>query len=267
MRLGSNAVYRLAAPVVARISRTGANVQEAHRAIGVARWLESVSYPAVRALSLDQPVIVDDRCVTFWEALSDNGDEYASVRETAEVLAQLHALTLPPNLELPPLSPFEKADRRIQSSTKLSPADRDFLTEKLTELKASYSALSFSLPQGAIHGDANVGNVLRDRHGKATLIDLDGFTVGPREWDLALTAIYYDRFGWHTREEYETFTEVYGFDIMKWTGYPVMRDVREFLMVTWISQKSGESEQTATEARKRISALRTGASRKDWHPY
>jgi aminoglycoside phosphotransferase (APT) family kinase protein len=71
------------------------------------------------------------------------------------------------------------------------------------------------LPQGVIHGDANVGNVLHDSDGNAVVIDLDGFAIGPHEWDLALTAIYYDSFGWHTREEYETFVCVYGFDIMK----------------------------------------------------
>ncbi|SEG90211.1 hypothetical protein SAMN04489712_12570 [Thermomonospora echinospora] len=109
--------------------------------------------------------------------------------------------------------------------------------------------------------------MLRDRHGEAKLIDLDGFAVGPREWDLALTAIYFDSFGWHTREEYETFAKVYGLDIMQWPGYPVMREVREFLMVTWIAQKASESERTAQEAAKRIAALRTGASRKDWQPY
>jgi hypothetical protein len=38
-------------------------------------------------------------------------------------------------------------------------------------------------------------------------------------------------------------------------------------MVTWIIQKAPESEQAATEAAKRITALRTGASRKDWQPY
>lgn len=47
------------------------------------------------------------------------------------------------------------------------------------------------------------------------LIDLDGFAIGPREWDLVLTAIYYDCFGWHTREEYEEFVRVYGFDVMQ----------------------------------------------------
>ena len=46
-----------------------------------------------------------------------------------------------------------------------------------------------------------------------------------------------------------------------------MRSVREFLMATWVIQKAPESEEAAAEARKRISALRTGASRKGWHPF
>jgi len=268
MRLGSNAVYRLAAlPVVVRISRRHVGTQQARRAVAVARWLASVDYPAVRATPVEQPVIVDGHAVTFWEALSDDGDEYASVSEIADILAKLHALEPPPDLELPAHAPFGNARHRIESSTGISDEDRRFLAARLVELEQSYAALRFVLPQGVIHGDAGVGNVLRDRYGVAKLIDLDGFAIGPREWDLALTAIYFDSFGWHTREEYETFAKVYGFDIMQWPGYPVMRDVREFLMVTWIAQKSGESERTAREAAKRIAALRTGSSRKDWQPY
>ena len=38
-------------------------------------------------------------------------------------------------------------------------------------------------------------------------------------------------------------------------------------MVTWVIQKAAESGQAAAEATKRITALRTGASRKDWKPY
>ena len=71
---------------------------------------------------------------------------------------------------------------------------------------------------------------------------------------LALTAVYYDSFGWHTREEYETFVRVYGFDIMTWPGYPVMREVREFLMVSWVIQKARESERTAAEAPTQVAA-------------
>ena len=267
LRLGSNAVYRLKDPIVARVSRPGADIDHVSRTVAVARWLESVGYPAVRAIHVDQPIATDGYIVTFWQALSEDGDQYASTPEIARILARLHQLVAPENLHLPPLAPFANAAQRIDANTWLNPGDRSFLTATLATLQDAYENLEFVLPQGVIHGDASVGNVLRDTHGTPVLIDLDGFAIGPREWDLALTAIYYDSFGWHTRDEYEEFARVYGFDVMQWPGYPVMRSVREFLMVTWVIQKAAESDQAAAEARKRISALRTGASRRDWQPY
>jgi aminoglycoside phosphotransferase (APT) family kinase protein len=267
LRVGSNAVYRLKASIIARISRPGADAREVRRTVAVARWLESVDYPAVRTVDVDQPVVIDEHVVTFWDAVSDEGDQYASVAQVAEVLVQLHQLTAPDDLHLPELSPFANARQRIGASTWLSPQDRAFLTALLAQMQAVYAGLEFTLPPGVIHGDASIGNVLRDDHGHPVVIDLDGFATGPREWDLALTAIYYDSFGWHTRAEYQDFVRVYGYDIMTWPGYPAMRAVREFLMVTWVIQKAAESEQAAAEATKRIAALRTGASRKDWQPY
>ena len=86
----------------------------------------------------------------------------------------------------------------------MTPEDRDFLTATLAKLQAAYNSLEFVLPPGVIHGDASVGNVLRDTRGNPVLIDLDGFAIGPREWDLALTAIYYDSFGWHTAKSTRT---------------------------------------------------------------
>ena len=267
LRLGSNAVYRLGAPVVARIAYADTDAEAARRTVEVAHWLESVDYPAVRALALDQPVIIDGHPVTFWEALSDSGDEYATIGQVADVIARLHKLAMPEGLVLPALKPFSGAEGRIAGSQWLEEDDRAWMTAELARLRAEYARLEFALPQGAIHGDANIGNVLRDYHGNPVVIDLDDFATGPREWDLILTAIYYDRFGWHTREEYETFARVYGFDIMQWPGYPVLAAVREFIMVTWIVSKAGESERTSAEARKRVDALRTGSSRKDWGPF
>ena len=267
LRLGSNAVYRLKDRIVARVSRPGADIDHASRTVAVARWLESVGYPAVRAIHVNQPIATDEYIITFWQALSKDGDQYASTPEIAEILARLHELIAPETLHLPPLAPFANAAQRIHANAWLIPGDRTFLTATLATLQDAYENLEFVLPQGVIHGDAGVGNVLRDTHGDPVLIDLDGFAIGPREWDLALTAIYYDSFGWHSRDEYEEFARVYGFDVMQWPGYRVMRSVREFLMVTWVIQKAAESDQAAAEARKRISALRTGASRRDWQPY
>jgi len=267
LRLGSNAVYRLAGPVVVRIARQDADPETALRAVAVARWLKSAGYPAVRAVDVDQPVAIDGHAVTFWEAVSDDGDEYATISEVAQVIARLHQLAVPDNLRLPELEPFENAGSRIATSEWLSPGDRDYMTGELARLQGEYARLDFVLPRGVIHGDANVGNVLHDRDGNPLVIDLDGFATGPREWDLIQTALFYDHYGWHTREEYEIFSRVYGYDIMQWPGYPVLADAREFIQATWMIQKATENDKTSAEARKRLSALRSGASRKDWLPF
>jgi aminoglycoside phosphotransferase (APT) family kinase protein len=266
LRLGENAMFRLAEPLVVRIARTAAYEPDARKEVAVARWLEAENYPAVRALPIDQPLVIDGYVVTFWEAVSDE-EVYGTPAEVAALLVRLHALTPPAGLDLQPLRPFARAERRIEQNGWLSLGDRSFLRTRLEELRARYAQLQFTLPPGVIHGDASVGNVIHDGDGRPVLIDLDGFAIGPREWDLVLTAIYYDSFGWHTAAEYAAFAEVYGFDVMRWPGYPVLRDVREFLMVTWLSQKAGHDEQVAAEVRKRIASLRTGSSKRDWQPY
>jgi len=149
----------------------------------------------------------------------------------------------------------------------VSESDRAFLRDRLAALSGAYAQLQFALPLGRVHGDASVGNVLLDRSGRPTLIDLDAFAIGPREWDLVLTAAFYERFGWHTREEYESFCETYGVDVMEWSGYSTIADVREFLMVTWIAQKADDDAETGAEVQRRIETLRSGGSRRDWRPY
>lgn len=264
LRIGENAVYRLPGQVVARIARTSAYASDARKEVAVARWLEAAGFPAVRALAIDQPVVVDERVVTFWELIADE-DSFGSTAEVASLLVRLHGME--PPLDLPALRPFARAELRLDANGWLSSDDRDFLRGRLAELQAQYAELEFSLPRGVIHGDASVGNVLHDRDGNPILMDLDGFAIGPREWDLVLTAIYYDSFGWHTREEYDAFVDVYGFDVMEWSGYPVLRDIREFLMVTWLGQNVDGDERVAAEVRKRIAALRTGGDKSDWQPY
>ncbi|MCO5993007.1 phosphotransferase enzyme family protein [Actinoallomurus rhizosphaericola] len=266
LRIGENAIYRLPDRIIGRIARTAAYEPDARKEVAVARWLEGHEYPAVRALPIDQPVVVDGRVVTFWDLVSDK-ESYGSTAEVASLLARLHRLEPPSSLGLPSLQPFARAELRIDGNGWLSSGDRDFLRGRLEELRTRFAELEFALAPGVIHGDASVGNVIHDDAGNPILIDLDGFAIGPREWDLVLTAIYYDSFGWHTRDEYEVFVKTYGFDVMEWPGYPVLRDVREFLMVTWLSQKASDDEKVAAEVRKRILALRTGSDKRDWQPY
>lgn len=266
VRLGSNAVYRLAEPVIVRISRDVDTVENVMRQVQVARWLEEADYPATRALDVDQPVDIDGHVATFWVSVSES-EKYAPIRQVADLIRRLHDLPPPSNFTLPPARPFADLESRLSVLKHLDESDAEFLRELIGELRSGYEALEFPLPPGVIHGDANVGNVILSRDGEPVVIDLDGFAVGPREWDLVQTALFYERFGWHTEEEYQTFVEVYGFDIMSWSGYRVLAGYREVSMTLWLAGKAGADKEAAAEVRKRVESIRSGGSRRDWAPF
>jgi aminoglycoside phosphotransferase (APT) family kinase protein len=266
LRLGDHAVFRIDDErIVSRVGRHADRLPSVRREVSVAQWLAAEEYPSVRLAVTDaQPVVVDGHPVTFWEGLAD-GDKYASTQEMGELLQRLHTLTAPP-VSLPELRPFERVERRL-SRAEIGDDTRSYLTALAQELAYRYERLDFVLPAGHLHGDFNVGNVLRDSYEQPRVIDLDGFAVGPREWDLTQTAMYFDSFGWHTAREYAQFAEGYGFDVRQWPGYSVLRSVRELLMVTWLAQNAGANPRAAEEVEKRVATLRSGGSRRDWAPF
>ncbi|TDV45524.1 phosphotransferase family protein [Actinophytocola oryzae] len=266
VRLGSNAVYRLAEPVIVRVSRDVDTVENVTRQVQVARWLEQAGYPATRALDVDQPVDIDGHVATFWVSVAETA-EYAPIQQVADLIRQLHDLDPPSDFVLPAAQPFADLDSRLSVLANLDESDADFLRELIGELRSRYETLDFPLAPGVIHGDANVGNVILSRDGEPVLIDLDDFAIGPREWDLVQTALFYERFGWHTEDEYRTFVEVYGFDIMSWPGYRILAGYREISMTLWLAGKAGADEEAAAEVRKRVESIRSGGSRRDWAPF
>jgi aminoglycoside phosphotransferase (APT) family kinase protein len=155
----------------------------------------------------------------------------------------------------------------VRSLDGVREADRAFLEERVERLQKEYNRLDFVLPFGMIHGDASIGNILRDRSGRAVLIDLDDFCLAPREWDLIQTAVFYDRFGWHARAEYESFVFRYGFDLMNWPGYRVLADVRELMMTLWLGHAAATEEKASAEFARRVETIRTGGSRREWKPF
>ncbi|MDX3838969.1 phosphotransferase enzyme family protein [Streptomyces europaeiscabiei] len=265
LRLGSNAVYRLPSlPVIVRIARDRGVLAEMERAVAVARWLRSADFPSMRVLAgAAQPLVIRGRVVTFWESVQDR-EEYATVGEVADLLRRLHWLEEPESLGLPYFDPLAKLTASLDGLSGVSDEDRAYLEERAARLAKEYDRLDFVLPFGMIHGDANIGNALRHRDGHAVLIDLDGVTLAPREWDLILTAIYYDRYGWHTEAEYAEFVHRYGFDLMNWPGYETLADLRELMMVAWIGHQVTTSERSAAEFALRMRSLRTGEGRDEW---
>jgi hypothetical protein len=66
-------------------------------------------------------------------------------------------------------------------------------------------------------------------------------------------------------QQYREFADTYGFDVRTWPGYPVLREVRELTMTTWIMQNVGESPAAADEFALRIASLREKDFGRAWN--
>jgi hypothetical protein len=266
VRRGEIAVYELRPLwLIARIAATAGHLPGAQAEVAVARWLESAGFPAARlAGPADQPIVAAGRVVTFWAQVSDD-QSHGTLAELAWLLRRLHDLDPPSSLALPELRPFAGAGSRLIRA-ELPGDDREFLLGRLKVLREGYAHLEYALPPGPVHGDANVSSVLQSmRDGSPVLADLGGYASGPREWDLVLTAMHFERFGWHAEQEYLDFAAGYGFDIMTWPGYTVLRDVRELIMITWLAQNPNHLPEIKAEISMRIAELRDRDPRQAAH--
>jgi len=263
LRLGENAIYQLAAdPVVIRIARSADRLPRVQRELCVARWLAASNVPAVRVCDeIDQPIVVDGRPVTFWRTVT-GGDPAPTHIDLARLLAAFHKAPDCP-CELAAFDPLGPSHSRLAKAKTIAQDDREFLTSRCDDLNDELQHLEFALPRGPIHGDAHTNNLLTD-HGQVVLIDFESAAVGPREWDLLPTAIGVERYG-RPERQYREFAHTYGFDVRTWPGYPVLREVRELTMTTWIMQNIEESAAVAAEFALRVGSLRERDFARAWH--
>lgn len=263
LRLGENAIYRLAsAPVAVRIARSADRLPRVERELCVARWLAAAKVPTVRVVEeIGQPLLVDGHPVSFWHAVT-GGHPVPTHLDLARLLAAFHALPGCP-CDLAAFEPLRTSEARLAAATSVDLADRDFLRDRCTELKEQFGRLEFALPVGPIHGDAHTSNLLTD-HGQVVLLDFEASAYGPREWDLLPTAIAVERYGL-AEDWYRQFADIYGFDVRTWPGYPALREIRQMTMTTWIMQNVGESPAVAAEFALRVASLRERDFERAWN--
>jgi aminoglycoside phosphotransferase (APT) family kinase protein len=262
LRLGTNANYRLAAhPIMVRIAP--GHMEDVRKELHVARWLASSGFPAARVVEdIDQPLILGERAVTFWELIEES-PEPAHVVDVARLLRDLHRLPEPRDFAVPRFEPLGHTMRRLGSA--MDGEDVQFLRNRCELLQHQFADLEFALPPGVIHGDAHEGNALRDRSGMVRLLDFESFAIGPREWDLGVLALRYRPFGWISKDDYKACVAAYGgFDVTEWSGFRVLQAIRELSMTTWLQQKAGESPEHDAEFRKRMADLRDDSAPRHW---
>lgn len=263
LRLGENAIYRLRdEPIVVRVAR---HPDAVRKEVEVARWLAQHDFPAARLVEeLTQLLVIDGRAITWW-ALIEEGSGPAEYTDLARLLKQLHNLPAPVSFELPAFEPMRQVRTRLDNAADtVSYSDVGYLHERHEQLQQEYDALTYELRPGPIHGDAHLGNIMCSPDGTVRLIDFEVFAWGPREWDASVLGAAYDGFGWMNGIEYARCAELYGWDSTRWSGFVVVRAVRELNMTSWLMQRCGESREIDDEVRKRIADLRAGHTIRRW---
>lgn len=264
LRFTNNAVYELAsAPVVVRIVGSTLLRHRVGTVVRVARHFERHGVPAIRLLpGVDQPLPVGEHLVTVWWKVPPTGRK-ATAADLAGLLRQVHALDPPDGLA--EWAPFAAVRARVSDAEELDDGDRRFLLERCAEVEAELAGLDFPLPRGLVHGDAYPGNVISGPDGPV-LCDFDSSCVGPPEWDLTPLAVGRERFG-DPAGRYRRFADRYGFDVTSWSGFSVLRAIRELKLTTSVLPILRSHPSVRDELRKRLDDLRNGRTGARWNRY
>ncbi len=262
LRVGENGVVALPdAGLLARVIAGAGSLHRVEREVMVASWLISEGIPVVTPFG--RPMVVGDLVVAFWEYLQDANS--ADLPTLARFLRQLHRLRAPAGL-LAPVEPFERFDARLTTAPVLTGPDRDLLSGLRDDLTAGWQKSTFELGIATVHGDAHMDNLLQTQSGRVAAIDLETVAEGPAEWDLTLTALYFEC-GWFTRAQYDEFAEAYGYDVRSASAWPVLRSIRMVRMVTWLAQSAADNPDRLAQLRHRLGTLRDGTAPTGWSGY
>jgi hypothetical protein len=136
----------------------------------------------------------------------------------------------------------------------LPDSDRDWLKCRADELVAAFQSTDFPLGTGLVHGDAHSENAVLD-HDEWVLIDWDNTAIGPRELDLVGgLPDHFHETDWDRTQ----FAEAYGYNLLDWPGWVLLRDITELHSVSSYIRLAPDKPAAAAELRHRAQSLRTG---------
>jgi hypothetical protein len=261
-----NAVLALpAAGAVLRIAGSGPTRARIPSVIAAARWFADHDLPTVRLWpDLDQPLRVGIHQATLWQQTPSGGPP-PTPTNLAAILRTIHALDNPP--DLPRWAPLDGMRRRLNRATGIDPATVDLLSAECDALEHDLAGFDVDplIPPGVIHGDAHMGNLI-PAPTRPVLCDFDSTCIGPREWDLTPAAVGALRFDYGPRVHNEL-SAAYGIDITTWSGFPVLRRVRELQLVTSVLPLLAANPTLRPQWEHRVATLADPDPEAPWTPY
>ncbi|MEU8007213.1 phosphotransferase [Catellatospora sp. NPDC049111] len=263
LRLTNNAVFALpAADVVIRIARTHRPDGRVVKGVTLARWFEQINAPTIRLAGPDQqPLLVDGLQATIWRYLPPTGP--LTPRDLGPVLKEFHALGLPP-FPLPFWNPVADSRRRLADAEGLHDRDRHTLEQWCDDLEPKLSELRQRQTPRLVHGDAHVGNLLRDGS-RVVFCDFDPINTGPWQVDLVAVAVGEDRFG--RPGAHRQLAESYGHDVREDPDWPLLRSARELKMIVAAVPLLASAPGVEQEFRTRLDTITNGDTSTRWTPF
>jgi hypothetical protein len=265
IKFTNNAVFRLpAAHVIVRIAGSDTMTRRIAKVITVARWLEHHEVAAVRLLpGVPQPIDLDGLSATLWQEVPRGGPAPTGA-DLADILTAFHALP-PPAGGLPDWAPTEEIRQRLDEPDGVAPDVVEYLRDQCDQVETELAGLQFELPPGPIHGDAFMGNLIDGPNGPV-ICDFDSTCIGPREWDFTPLAVGKLRFD-YPGDAYGDLCAKYGFDVLRWSGFDVLRRVRELKLVSSIVPVLASSPALRPQWEHRLQTYRSGDQAARWSTY
>ncbi|MGC4793340.1 aminoglycoside phosphotransferase family protein [Micromonospora saelicesensis] len=265
LQLTNNAVFALPrSGVVVRIARTHQLLDRVTKVVQLGHWFARIDAPTIRlAPDVEQPVRVGDHVASVWSYVQPQPPA-PTVGDLGLVLREFHALDVAA-IALPAWDPVGDARRRLADADGLDPNDRDFLVKWCDRLEPQLVALSHREDPKLVHGDAHVGNLLREASGRTVMCDFDATCIGPWQVDLAAVAVGEARFG--GTGLHEGLASAYGYDVTSDQSWTVFREARELKMIAAAVPLIRNSPSVAGEFSGRLQSVRRDDPKARWKPF
>lgn len=256
----SHAVLRIAGSPTVRARVPGV--------ISAAHWYATHDIPAVRLWpDIHHPIQVGSHLITVWDQVPTGGPDPAPA-DLAAILRAIHGVTDAHPKGIPPWRIAEGMKQRLQHAQGIDPSVLALLSAELAEIEESLVQLRSIpplVPPGVIHGDAHLGNVIGSPDGPV-ICDFDSTSIGPREWDLTPAAVGSIRFSYPT-DVHAGLVESYGIDVTTWPGFPTLRRLREFQLVTSVIPALPANPRLRAQWQHRLDTYRDHDDQTPWTPY
>jgi aminoglycoside phosphotransferase (APT) family kinase protein len=212
---------------------------------------------------IGQPVEVEGQIATFWQTVPAAGPPSTGA-DLGWLLRRLHAITTPPP-DLPRWNPILGIRSRLADAEGLDVNVHEYLQSTCDEVEKALASVKYALPQGVLHGDATVANLISGPAGPV-ICDFDSSSIGPQEWDLTPVATGHYRFR-NKADNLTPLSMAYGFDITTWDGFPVLRRLRELQLVTSVVPVLLSNPALREQWAHRLDSFRRGDPNTKWSLY